>query len=61
MHTPLSLERVFSFVFWPLSWLLGVSAEDVPKVATLLGQKSAKDALKAAQQVAMNAYNSTAH
>jgi multiple sugar transport system substrate-binding protein len=29
--------------------------------STLLGQKSAKDALKAAQQVAMNAYNSTAH
>jgi multiple sugar transport system substrate-binding protein len=28
---------------------------------TLLGKKSAKDALKAAQQQAMNAYNSTAH
>lgn len=41
LQTPLSLERVFSFVFWPLSWLLGVSAEDVPKVAMLLGQKTA--------------------
>jgi CNT family concentrative nucleoside transporter len=40
-NTPLSLERVFSILFWPLSWLLGVSAEDVPKVATLLGQKTA--------------------
>jgi multiple sugar transport system substrate-binding protein len=29
--------------------------------ATLLGQKSAKDALKAAQQQAMNDYNRTAH
>jgi multiple sugar transport system substrate-binding protein len=29
--------------------------------ATLLGQKSAKDALKAAQQQAMNSYNTTAH
>lgn len=40
-NTPLSLERVFSILFWPLSWLLGVSAEDVSKVATLLGQKTA--------------------
>jgi CNT family concentrative nucleoside transporter len=40
-NTPLSLERVFSIFFWPLSWLLGVSAEDVSKVATLLGQKTA--------------------
>lgn len=41
LQTPLSLERVFSILFWPLSWLLGVSAEDVSKVATLLGQKTA--------------------
>jgi CNT family concentrative nucleoside transporter len=40
-QTPLNLERVFSIVFWPLSWLLGVSAEDVSKVAALLGQKTA--------------------
>lgn len=38
---PLSLELVFSWIFWPLAWLLGVSAEDVPKVAGLLGQKTA--------------------
>lgn len=37
----LSLERVFSILFWPLAWLLGVSGDDVPKVATLLGQKTA--------------------
>ncbi|HKP57029.1 MAG TPA: nucleoside transporter C-terminal domain-containing protein [Polyangiales bacterium] len=37
----LSLERVFSWLFWPLAWLLGVSLEDVPKVAGLLGQKTA--------------------
>jgi concentrative nucleoside transporter, CNT family len=41
LQTPLSLERVFSIAFWPLAWLLGVSAEDVSKVATLLGQKTA--------------------
>jgi CNT family concentrative nucleoside transporter len=41
LNTSLSLERVFSILFWPLAWLLGVSSEDVPKVATLLGQKTA--------------------
>ena len=35
-----SLEQVLSVVFWPLSFLLGVSYEDVPKVASLLGQKT---------------------
>jgi CNT family concentrative nucleoside transporter len=38
---PLSLELIFSWLFWPLAWLLGVSADDVPKVAGLLGQKTA--------------------
>jgi CNT family concentrative nucleoside transporter len=37
----LSLERIFSWLFWPLAWLLGVSWDDVPKVAGLLGQKTA--------------------
>jgi CNT family concentrative nucleoside transporter len=40
LHMPLSLERVLSWLFFPLAWLLGVSAEDVPKVAALLGQKT---------------------
>lgn len=37
------------------------TALDNAIVQTLLGQKSAKDALKAAQQTAMNAYNQTKH
>jgi CNT family concentrative nucleoside transporter len=37
----LSLERIFSWVFWPLAWLLGVSVEDAAEVASLLGQKTA--------------------
>ncbi|MEY4512990.1 MAG: hypothetical protein RLZZ450_5112 [Pseudomonadota bacterium] len=37
---PLSLLRVLGWLFSPLAWLLGVSAEDVPKVAGLLGQKT---------------------
>jgi CNT family concentrative nucleoside transporter len=36
----LSLELVFSWLFAPLAWLLGVSHEDVFKVAGLLGQKT---------------------
>jgi CNT family concentrative nucleoside transporter len=37
---PLSLELVFGVCFAPLAFLLGVSAEDVLKVAGLLGQKT---------------------
>ncbi|HVU90867.1 MAG TPA: extracellular solute-binding protein [Jatrophihabitans sp.] len=37
------------------------TALDNAIVQTLLGQKSAKDALKAAQQTAMNSYNQTKH
>jgi CNT family concentrative nucleoside transporter len=37
---PLSLLRVFGWVFSPLAWLMGVSHDDVSKVAGLLGQKT---------------------
>ncbi|MEY4581058.1 MAG: hypothetical protein RL701_5761 [Pseudomonadota bacterium] len=37
---PLSLEQLFAWLFSPLAWLLGVTAADVPKVASLLGQKT---------------------
>jgi concentrative nucleoside transporter, CNT family len=40
LHQPLSLERLFSWLFYPLAWLLGVRSEDVFKVAGLLGQKT---------------------
>jgi CNT family concentrative nucleoside transporter len=36
----LSLELILSYVFAPLAWLMGVSWDDVPKVALLLGQKT---------------------
>jgi CNT family concentrative nucleoside transporter len=36
----LSLEQLFAWLFAPLAWLLGVTAADVPKVASLLGQKT---------------------
>ncbi|HET8939404.1 MAG TPA: nucleoside transporter C-terminal domain-containing protein [Polyangiales bacterium] len=37
---PLSLELIFGWCFAPLAFLLGVSSEDVFKVAGLLGQKT---------------------
>jgi CNT family concentrative nucleoside transporter len=37
---PLSLLRILSWAFWPLSWLMGVPREDVAKLAGLLGQKT---------------------
>lgn len=41
VHTPLSLERLFGWLFSPLAFLMGVPPEDVSKVGTLLGQKTA--------------------
>jgi CNT family concentrative nucleoside transporter len=37
---PLSLQLLFSWLFAPLAWLLGVDSVDVMKVAGLLGQKT---------------------
>jgi CNT family concentrative nucleoside transporter len=34
-----SLEQIFGWMFWPLSWVMGIPAEDVSKVAALLGKK----------------------
>jgi CNT family concentrative nucleoside transporter len=40
LHTPLSLERILSWLFSPLAWLMGVPSQDVSKVAGLLGEKT---------------------
>lgn len=40
LEQPLSLERLLGWLFAPLAWLIGVSGEEVPKVASLLGQKT---------------------
>lgn len=40
LQRPLSLELLFGWAFAPLAWLLGVTSADVPKVASLLGQKT---------------------
>lgn len=38
--TSLSLERILGWIFAPIAYVIGVSFEDVPKVASLLGQKT---------------------
>jgi len=36
---PLSLELIFSYLFYPISWLMGVPKQDLLKVSSLLGTK----------------------
>ena len=35
----LTLDLIFSKIFYPIAWAMGTPAEDVNNVATLLGQK----------------------
>lgn len=37
---PLSLQRMFSWIFWPLAWLIGVEPADLALAAKLLGEKT---------------------
>ncbi len=39
IYPTLSLDFIFSKIFYPVAWLMGTPAEDVNNVATLLGQK----------------------
>lgn len=36
---PLSLDYIFSKIFYPLAWCMGVPEADVQQVATIMGQK----------------------
>ncbi len=36
----LTLEQIFGYLFAPLAWVMGVPADDVLKVGSLLGQKT---------------------
>jgi CNT family concentrative nucleoside transporter len=36
---PLSLQRIFSWLFAPVAFLIGIDGPDIPKVADLLGTK----------------------
>jgi CNT family concentrative nucleoside transporter len=37
---PLSLKMIFSFVFWPLAWVMGVATEDCMAAGNLIGLKT---------------------
>ncbi len=39
MYPGLSLDVIFSKLFYPFAWAMGVPAQDVEQVATLMGQK----------------------
>jgi len=39
VYTGLSLDVIFSKLFYPFAWAMGVPKEDITNVATLLGQK----------------------
>jgi CNT family concentrative nucleoside transporter len=39
VYTGLSLDVIFSKLFYPFAWAMGVPSEDITNAATLLGQK----------------------
>jgi concentrative nucleoside transporter, CNT family len=41
IHPDLTVDRIFSWVFYPFSWAMGIPAEDMSNASTLLGQKLA--------------------
>jgi len=40
LGAPLSLQRLFSLVFWPFAWLIGIEPADLATSARLLGEKT---------------------
>lgn len=36
----LSLEKIFSFLYYPFTWMMGIPVEDIPAVAALLGERT---------------------
>jgi CNT family concentrative nucleoside transporter len=39
IHSGLTLDLIFSKIFYPIAWAMGVPAQDLSNVSTLLGQK----------------------
>jgi CNT family concentrative nucleoside transporter len=48
----LSLDWIFGKIFYPMAWAMGVPAQDVSSVATLLGQKLTVNEFVAFQNLA---------
>jgi CNT family concentrative nucleoside transporter len=40
LNLELSLEKILSFVFYPLTFLMGVPLVDIPQIATILGERT---------------------
>ncbi|MFT3923738.1 MAG: nucleoside transporter C-terminal domain-containing protein [Myxococcales bacterium] len=40
LPSPINLQNLLGWLFTPLAWLMGVPSAEVPKVASLLGQKT---------------------
>lgn len=38
--SPLTFQRILGWLFYPLSWVMGIPAEDVFKIAPILGEKT---------------------
>lgn len=39
MHTSLSLKAILGYIAYPLTYMLGITAADVPHIAVLIGEK----------------------
>lgn len=39
-HPALTIEKIFSWFFYPITWVMGVPANDVSQVANWMGQKT---------------------
>ena len=37
---PITLQRLFAYVFWPVMWLIGIPAHEIPAAAQLMGTKT---------------------
>ncbi|MCX7641867.1 MAG: hypothetical protein N2Z20_04455 [Elusimicrobiales bacterium] len=36
----LTLEKIMGWIFYPIAWLMGITPQDIPKVAQWMGQKT---------------------
>lgn len=37
---PISLQRIFSLIFWPICWLMGIPVAEIGVASTLMGSKT---------------------
>jgi len=49
---PLTLQKIFSYGFWPLLWLIGIPTQDLGTASTLMGSKTVLNEFVAYLQLA---------